>query len=293
MAPCSSKNLKTKEVKIPHLMVANQKKMETWGLGGLFEVDWNGTYEHLVEELAERKVAMPKYEYHGKPEEWTSKVWREVYNLPKASLGGYTMKGKVQFTELQMLRVVKGDRRLKHFHHAWEAITNLVAPTPNWGDVVEKTMSRQIKALGVCNEATCIGPYLAHLYSHSMRWMLRRRRILRSKIDYDEWGIRLESLGHETSKLFEAFHVEVGSVIAEAMARNMREMFAPPPVAEADIQPWKEMVKNLANLLTEEQKRNKAIVEQRDYFEGKTRRSKNSHVTQMLELARIMIGQRE
>ncbi|KAL2653183.1 hypothetical protein R1flu_021311 [Riccia fluitans] len=96
MPPRSSKNLKSREVKIHHLTVANRKKMVTWGLGGLFAVDCNGTYENLVEELAERKVAIPKYEYRGKPEEWTSNVWREVYNLPKASLGGYTMKGKVQ-----------------------------------------------------------------------------------------------------------------------------------------------------------------------------------------------------
>ncbi|KAL2624253.1 hypothetical protein R1flu_008498 [Riccia fluitans] len=100
MAPRNNRNLKMKEVKIPHLTVANRKKMETWGLGGLFAVDWNGTYEKLVEELADWKVAIPKYVYHGKPEEWTSDVWREVYNLLKASLGGYTMKGKVQFTEL-------------------------------------------------------------------------------------------------------------------------------------------------------------------------------------------------
>ncbi|KAL2624358.1 hypothetical protein R1flu_008603 [Riccia fluitans] len=112
MAPCSSKNLKKKEVKILHLTIANRRKMENWGLGGLFSVDWNGTYEELVEELAgQQKATVPKYEYHRKPEEWTSEVWREVYNLPKANLGGYTMKGKVQFTELQLLRVVKGDRR--------------------------------------------------------------------------------------------------------------------------------------------------------------------------------------
>ncbi|KAL2623877.1 hypothetical protein R1flu_008122 [Riccia fluitans] len=206
MAPRSSRNLKTKEVKIPHLTIANKKKMETWDMGGLFAIDWNGTYEKLVEELVDRKVIVPKYEYRGKPEEWTSDIWREVYNLPKASLGGYTMKGKVQFTELQLLRVVKGHRRkskfglfleqvkgnsdfvlfcqmlnaifapvrpehfqhnlLASYHHAWMAITNLAAPTPDWNNVVEKTMSRQIKALGVYNEATCIGPYLAHLYSH-------------------------------------------------------------------------------------------------------------------------------
>ncbi|KAL2603268.1 hypothetical protein R1flu_017256 [Riccia fluitans] len=85
--------------------------METWGLGGLFVVDWNRTYEDLVEELAgHQKAAVPKYEYCRKLGAWTSSVWREVYNLPKASPGGYVMKGKVQFTELHMLKIVKGDR---------------------------------------------------------------------------------------------------------------------------------------------------------------------------------------
>ncbi|KAL2634520.1 hypothetical protein R1flu_005999 [Riccia fluitans] len=156
MAPRSNGNLKTKEVKIPHLIVANRKKMETWGLGGLFAVDWNGTYDNLVEELAERKVAMSKYEYRGKLEEWTADVWREVYNLPK------------------MLNAIFAPVRPKHFQHnllafyhlAWAAITNPDAPTPDRGDVVEKTVPRKIKALGVCNKATCIGSYLAHLYSH-------------------------------------------------------------------------------------------------------------------------------
>ncbi|KAL2636145.1 hypothetical protein R1flu_007624 [Riccia fluitans] len=110
MAPSRSKSLKTKEVKIPHLTVANKKKMETWDLGGLFAVDWSRTYEDLVEELAgQQKTAVPKYEYRGKPGAWTSDVWREVYNLPKASSGGYVMKGKVQFTVLQLFRVMKGD----------------------------------------------------------------------------------------------------------------------------------------------------------------------------------------
>ncbi|KAL2635894.1 hypothetical protein R1flu_007373 [Riccia fluitans] len=281
--------------------------METWGLGGLFAIDWNGTHEKLVEELADRKVAVPKCQYRGKPEEWTSDVWREVYNLPKASLGGYTMKGKVQLSELQLLRVVKGDRwknksgvfleqvegssdfvlfcqmlnailapvKPKHFqhnllafyHYAWEPITNPDAPTPDWSKAVEKTMSRQIKALGVCYEATCIGLYLAHLYSHfhemddeekedskkrkaliqtvtdfetemedekePMEEVLRTfcegeasgNKPLTQKrtVDYENWGIHLESLGRETSNLFEAFHVEVGSVTAEAMARGAKE----------------------------------------------------------------------
>ncbi|KAL2651274.1 hypothetical protein R1flu_019402 [Riccia fluitans] len=69
MAPCSNRGLKTKEVKIPHLTVANRKEMETWDLGGLFAVDWSGTYEKLVEELVDRNVAVPKCEYRGKPED--------------------------------------------------------------------------------------------------------------------------------------------------------------------------------------------------------------------------------
>ncbi|KAL2609346.1 hypothetical protein R1flu_027919 [Riccia fluitans] len=116
------------------------------------------------------------------------------------------MKGKIQFIEVQLLKVVKGERRLsksgvfleqiednshfvlfsqilnaifapvrpKHFqhnllafyHHAWAAIINSNAPTPDWDEVVKKTLVRQIKSLRVCNEATCLGPYLAHLYTH-------------------------------------------------------------------------------------------------------------------------------
>ncbi|KAL2650137.1 hypothetical protein R1flu_018265 [Riccia fluitans] len=114
MAPRCSKNLKTKEVKIPHLTISNHKKMETWGVGGLFAVDSNGTYDNLVEELVTKpKAAKPKFEYRGKPKEWTSEIWREVYNLPKASLGDYIiMREKIQFTELQLLKVVKGECRL-------------------------------------------------------------------------------------------------------------------------------------------------------------------------------------
>ncbi|KAL2643238.1 hypothetical protein R1flu_010825 [Riccia fluitans] len=243
--------------------------MESWGLGGLFAVDWSGTYDNLVEELAiKQKAAIPKFEYRGKPEEWTSEVWREIYNLPKA----------------------------------------------NWGDIVEKTVSRQIKGLGVCNEATWLGPYLAHLYNHFQEMDAKEKedskkckaliqtvsdsdtktetedekeptkevpcvfcegeasgsKPLDQKFDFAEWRNCVENLGRETSRLFEAFHVEIGSVTAEAVAWNMKEMFAPPPVIEMDLQPWKKMVRNLANLLTEDQRRTKAVVEQRDYFEGRT-----------------------
>ncbi|KAL2611425.1 hypothetical protein R1flu_023117 [Riccia fluitans] len=98
-----------------------------------------------------------------------------------------------------------------------------------------------------------------------------RSKALDQKImmDYEQWEIRLERHGWETSSLFEAFHVEVGSVTVEAMACSMKKIFAPPPVAEVDIQPWKEMMKNLIKLLTEEQKKNKEVIEQCDYYEGR------------------------
>ncbi|KAL2630382.1 hypothetical protein R1flu_015068 [Riccia fluitans] len=356
MAPRGSKSLKTKEVKIPHLMVSNRRKMESWGLGGLFADDWSGTYDNLVEELvAKKKATGPKFEYRGKPEEWTSEVWREVYNLPKANPGGYVMKGKIQFTELQLLKVVKGERRqsksgvfleqiegnsdfvlfcqilnsifapvqpehfqhnlLAFFHHAWAAITNPDEPTPDWGETIQKTMARQMKSLGVCNEATCLGPYLAHLYSHfhemdavEKEASKKRKAAIQTvsnsdtetepeeekeppkeiprafcegeasgskpldlKTDFAEWGNRVLSFTRETCRLLEAFHVEYGSVTAEDVARNLKEMFAPPPVVETDLQPWKEMVRTLADLLTEEQKKMKLVAEQRDYFEGKNR----------------------
>ncbi|KAL2621665.1 hypothetical protein R1flu_001870 [Riccia fluitans] len=165
---------------------------------------------------------------------------------------------------------------LAFYHHAWVAITNPTAPTLDWGDVVEKTISKQIKALGVyhlCSNTKTKTEDEKEPAKDVPRTFCEGKangsKPLDHKIDYDEWGFRLESLGHETSKLFEAFHVEVGNVTAEAVARNMKEMFAPPPVVEADIQQWKKMVKNLAKLLTEEQKRNKEIFEQRDYYKGK------------------------
>ncbi|KAL2613338.1 hypothetical protein R1flu_025030 [Riccia fluitans] len=68
MAPCTRKdlNVKTREVKIPHLTNVNKKKMEAWGFGGLFAGDWSQTHKDLVEELSghsDQKVALPKYEY--------------------------------------------------------------------------------------------------------------------------------------------------------------------------------------------------------------------------------------
>ncbi|KAL2641953.1 hypothetical protein R1flu_009540 [Riccia fluitans] len=117
MTTCSHKDLriKVKEVKIPHLTKENKEKLEAWGLCGLFSADWSQSHEELVRELyghSEQKVTLPKYKYHGKLEEWTSEVWREVYNLLKTSPEGYIMKGKVQFKEMQLLKPVRGDKRL-------------------------------------------------------------------------------------------------------------------------------------------------------------------------------------
>ncbi|KAL2632727.1 hypothetical protein R1flu_004206 [Riccia fluitans] len=220
-----------------------------------------------------------------------------------------------------MLNVVFALVKPKHFqhnllafyYHAWVAITNPTAPTLDWGDVVEKIVSRQIKGLGVCNKATCLGPYLAHLYSHFHEMDAKEKEAskkrkasiqtisdfdtktkpldekkleeevphvfcegeasgskpLGQKVDFVEWGNHVESFGHETSRLFEAFHVETRSVSTEAVAWNMKEMFAPPSVVETELQLWKEMVRNLADFLTEEQKKIKEVIEQRDYFEGK------------------------
>ncbi|KAL2634280.1 hypothetical protein R1flu_005759 [Riccia fluitans] len=105
--------VKVKKVKIPHLAKENKTKLEAWDLGGLFAEEWSQTHEEIVRELSghsKQKVTLPKYEYCEKSEAWTSKVWRKVYNLPKTSPGKYMMKGKVQFTELQLLKLVKGDK---------------------------------------------------------------------------------------------------------------------------------------------------------------------------------------
>ncbi|KAL2613574.1 hypothetical protein R1flu_025266 [Riccia fluitans] len=118
-------------------------------------------------------------------------------------MGGYMMKGKVQFTELQLLKLVKGDKwqsksrvllkqvegnsdfilfcqilnsflapehfqhnQLAFYHYAWLAIADPTELTPDWENTVEKTVMRQVKALGIFNEPTCLGPYLEHLYRH-------------------------------------------------------------------------------------------------------------------------------
>ncbi|KAL2645480.1 hypothetical protein R1flu_013067 [Riccia fluitans] len=200
-------------MKIPHLTIADKKKMETWGLGDLFAVDWSGTYEDLVEELAgHQKAAVPKYEYRGKPRAWTSDVWKKVYNLSKASPGGYVMKGscsECHFHEMDVEEKRDSKKRKDLIHTVFDSNTKIED---------EKEPKEDVPRTIYEGEAGGSKP-------------LDRKTI----VDYDKWGICLESLVRETSKLFEAFHVEVGSVTAEAMANNMKEIFAAPPVAEVDI----------------------------------------------------------
>ncbi|KAL2609977.1 hypothetical protein R1flu_028550 [Riccia fluitans] len=146
--------------------------MESWGLGGLFAVDWSGTYDNLLEELAtKQKAAGLKFEYRGSRR-----------NGPRKCGGRFTT----------FLRRVP-----------------------------------KIKGLGVCNEATCLDPYLAHLYSHFHEMDAKEKEAskkssgskpLDQKLDFAEWGNHMESLGHETSRLFEVFHMEIGNVTTEAVA---------------------------------------------------------------------------
>ncbi|KAL2624053.1 hypothetical protein R1flu_008298 [Riccia fluitans] len=103
----------------------------------------------------------------------------------------------------------------------------------------------------------------------------KREQALDTKVtvDFNEWGVLLHNRGRETSKLFEALHVNVTNVSMEEAACNMERTFVPPPAVKTmDIQPWKEMVKNLVSLLIAEWKRNREVVEQYEYFEGKVRR---------------------
>ncbi|KAL2628679.1 hypothetical protein R1flu_013365 [Riccia fluitans] len=260
MAPRNSKNLKTKEVKIPHLTVSNRRKMESWGLGGFFAVDWSGTYDHLVEEsVTKKKTAGPKFEYHGKPEEWISEVWREVYNLPKANPRGYVMKGKIQFTELQSLKVVKSEHRQSKSGVFLEQIEGN-------SDFKEASKKRKAAIQTVCDSNTETKP---EEEKESPKEVPRAfcegeesgSKPLDLKLNFAKLGNHVVSFSRETGRLLEAFHVEFGSMTAEVVARNLKEMSTPPPIVETDLQLWKEMVKTLVDLLTEEQKKIKLVVE--------------------------------
>ncbi|KAL2643382.1 hypothetical protein R1flu_010969 [Riccia fluitans] len=158
MAPRSSRNLKTKEVKIPHLTVANRKKMESWGLGGLFAIDWSGTYDNLLEELATKQKAAGPNHFH----EMDAKE-KEASKKHKASIQ----------------TVSNSDTKIEPKE--------------------EKEPSKEVPHVFCDGEASGSKP-------------------LDQKLDFAKWRNRVESLGHETSRLFEVFHVEIGSVTTEVVA---------------------------------------------------------------------------
>ncbi|KAL2634065.1 hypothetical protein R1flu_005544 [Riccia fluitans] len=130
-------DLGIKEVKIPQLTNENRKKLKAWHLGGLFSADWSQSYEDL---------------------ESSSNKW----------------KGPPTSQFCQLLNSVLAPMRPEYFqynqlafyHYAWLGISNPSSLMPDWRDAVEKTMTNQVKELGVCNEPTYLGPYLAHLYLH-------------------------------------------------------------------------------------------------------------------------------
>ncbi|KAL3676777.1 hypothetical protein R1sor_026725 [Riccia sorocarpa] len=146
---------------------------------------YSENHEDLVKELhryQEEGVPVPlNYKYRGHSEEWTADVWMEVYHLPRESSSDYVMKGKVQFPELRILKLVKGEKRqsksgmhidqvegtkdfiefcrlfnpvfapvrpehnqhnqLAFYHHAWLAILDRNSSTPNCEDAIAKTGS--------------------------------------------------------------------------------------------------------------------------------------------------------
>ncbi|KAL2633238.1 hypothetical protein R1flu_004717 [Riccia fluitans] len=115
--------------------------MKAWGLDGLLAAEWSQAHEDLVEELAgyaDQKVAFPKY-----------------------------ILGENRGVDFQVLVPMRPEHfqhnQLAFYHYAWLAIMDPTAPTPDWEDAVEKAVTRQVKALGVCNESTCLVPYLVHL----------------------------------------------------------------------------------------------------------------------------------
>ncbi|KAL2635289.1 hypothetical protein R1flu_006768 [Riccia fluitans] len=127
-------------------------------------------------------------------------------------------------------------------------------------------MARQIKSLGVCNEATCLGPYLAHLYSHfhemdtvEKEASKKCKAAIQTIFDSDTKTEPEEE--KEPPKEVPRMFCEGEASGTQVVARNLRKMFTPPPTVETDLQPWKEMVRTLVDLLIEERKRIKLVVE--------------------------------
>ncbi|KAL2634452.1 hypothetical protein R1flu_005931 [Riccia fluitans] len=77
-------------------------------------------------------------------------------------------KAEGEVATLKVLALVRPEHfqhnQLAFYHYAWVPITDPTAPTPDWKDVMEKMVMRQVKALGVCNKSTCLGLCLSHLH---------------------------------------------------------------------------------------------------------------------------------
>ncbi|KAL3682834.1 hypothetical protein R1sor_000856 [Riccia sorocarpa] len=153
--------VKVKEVKLLPLTKEIRTKLNVWGLGGLFSVGWSDSHEALG------KIQFPEL-----------KLLKLVKGEKRPSKSGVLIDqvdGTRDFIEFcRLFNLVFAPGRPEHYqhnqflfyHYAWLAILDPSSPTPNWGDAIAKTVSRQVKSLGKCNEPTCLGPYLAHLYTH-------------------------------------------------------------------------------------------------------------------------------
>ncbi|KAL2653383.1 hypothetical protein R1flu_021511 [Riccia fluitans] len=74
------------------------------------------------------------------------------------------MKAKVQFMELQLLKLVKGDKRLSKSG----VVLKQVEGNPDFILFCQSLNSilAPVKGLGVFNEPTRLGPNLVHVYLH-------------------------------------------------------------------------------------------------------------------------------
>ncbi|KAL2624132.1 hypothetical protein R1flu_008377 [Riccia fluitans] len=139
---------------------------------------------------------------------------------------------------------------------------------------MKKMVTRQVKALGVYNEPTCLGPYLVHLYHHFHEMNNKKMEEPKKQKARKQTVSDLETEMEEEKKMKEFPNAMwIGETSkTEKAATNLERSFTPPPAMEAmDIQLWKEMVQNLVSLLMGERKRNQEVVEQREFFEGKVR----------------------
>ncbi|KAL3696630.1 hypothetical protein R1sor_010706 [Riccia sorocarpa] len=361
MAPRKRKEpeIKVKEAKLNLPTGEMMTRVKEWGLETLFTRDWSQPREDLVRELVRYQngdATIPRtYKIRGKPKKWTADIWRQVYDLPGASEGGYLIRGKVQFAELQVLKLVVGDKRLsksgvqidqvdgtkefkqfcqllnpvfaplrpEHFqhnqlvfyHHAWLALQNPTKPVPNWGEAVEKAVSRQLKSLGASQEPTCLGPYLAHLYSKFNEWgatpteekedepqKKKGRTLVLSEITPQsstssppmekELGKFLLDLKKGSTRILSLIQQQgevKGTETEDDVAETLKRTLTPTP--PTDLTPWKNSVTTLLRELSLERAHTQRLKKQRTQLEMEVARGKKipemtSWVAEQLKLAR-------